>query len=105
MREILYVILAAVLDIFANRLIAMSHGFRKPLPGIGALICVAAAFFFLERAIQYMNLAIAYASWGAIGILGTAIMGHLFLKQPLSIRGKLGIACVLSAIVLLRNGA
>jgi len=105
MQGIGFIILAAILDVLANRVLELSKGFSRPLWGILALLLVGFAFFLLEKAVEYMNLAVAYASWGAIGILGTAIVGHVFLKQHLSVRGKVGIGLILCSIIILRLGA
>lgn len=51
-----------------------------------------------------IDLAIAYASWGTIGIVGTALGGMWFYKQKLNAVGWLGIVVVCIAIVVVKTG-
>ncbi len=78
-----YVVLAALIDIAANMALTRSNGFKRKLWGALAILLVLSAFTLLAQAVKEIDLAIAYASWGAIGILGTAIGGALLFKQRL----------------------
>ena len=55
------------------------------------------------QAVKEIDLAVAYASWGAIGILGTAIGGSLLFKQKLKPIGWIGIAVVIAAVVVMKT--
>ncbi|MEL7411564.1 MAG: SMR family transporter, partial [Pseudomonadota bacterium] len=55
------------------------------------------------QAVKEIDLAIAYASWGAIGILGTAIGGALLFKQKLKPIGWFGIFVVIAAVVVMKT--
>lgn len=77
----LFVIMAAMLDIFANLCVAASRGFKRVWYGIAAYILVGLAFYALSIAVKSMDLAVAYAMWGAFGIVGTAIGGWLMFGQ------------------------
>lgn len=98
------VILAAVLDIAANVLVARSEGFSVKRYGFGALGLVFLAFTCLAFAVRGLDLSVAYAMWGALGVLGTSLMGWLFLGQRLRAPAWLGIALVAGGISLLHLG-
>lgn len=100
--SILLVIVAAILDICANLLIAASGGFRRRLAGLGALLLVGAAFYCLSLAVKHMDLAVAYAMWGSFGILGTSLGGWLFFRQRLSLSAYIGIAVLICGMLLLK---
>ena len=72
--SVLLVILAAVLDILANLLLARSQGFHRRWIGFTALALVGLAFYCLSLAVKNMDLAVAYAMWGGFGILGTSVL-------------------------------
>lgn len=91
-----YVVLAALIDIAANMALTRSNGFKRKLWGALAILLVLSAFTLLAQAVKEIDLAIAYASWGAIGILGTAIGGALLFKQRLKPIGWVGIAVVIT---------
>ncbi|MCG5499762.1 SMR family transporter [Ectothiorhodospira lacustris] len=98
------VALAAALDVAANLLLTLSNGFRKKLWGVLAILLVLGAFTLLAQAIRYMDLAIAYATWGALGILGTALGGLWCFGQRLNTIGWAGILLVVTAIVVIKTG-
>ena len=61
-------IVAALLDIVANLLLAKSQGFRRMFIGFASLGMVGLAFYALSLAVRDMDLAVAYAMWGGFGI-------------------------------------
>lgn len=95
------VILAAILDIVANLFLKKSNAFRHKGYVIGCILMVWAAFTALSFALQYLPLSVAYSTWGAVGIIGTAAGGYVFFKERIGIIGYIGIAIVLCAVVLL----
>jgi len=99
------VICAAFLDIVANVFLERSDGFRRMAPGIAALVLVGCAFLLLVPAVKVIDLSIAYATWGAVGILGTTAAGWFFLGQRLNRKGWLGLALVVVSVVLLTFSA
>ncbi|MBO2620686.1 SMR family transporter [Shewanella algae] len=98
-----YVVLAALIDIAANMSLTRSNGFKRKLWGALAILLVLSAFTLLAQAVKEIDLAIAYASWGAIGILGTAIGGALLFKQRLKPIGWVGIAVVIAAVITMKT--
>ncbi len=98
-----YVVLAALIDIAANMALTRSNGFKRKVWGVLAILLVLSAFTLLAQAVKEIDLAIAYASWGAIGILGTAIGGALLFKQRLKPIGWVGIAVVIAAVIVMKT--
>ena len=79
MHPLIIVLGAALLDIGANMAINRSLGFRHKGWGLLGILLVLCAFTLLSEAVSTgrIDLAVAYATWGAIGILGTALGGLL----------------------------
>ncbi|AVG16216.1 multidrug efflux SMR transporter [Chromobacterium vaccinii] len=98
---LLFVLASALIEVGANLMLEKSDGFRRRAWGIGAILLVWLAFALLGQAVKGMDLAIAYALWGSIGILGTAIGGRLLYKQKLKPIGWAGIGIVAAAVVTL----
>ncbi|WP_434629584.1 SMR family transporter [Chromobacterium sp. CV08] len=98
---LLFVLASALIEVGANLMLEKSDGFRRRAWGVGAILLVWLAFALLGQAVKGMDLAIAYALWGSIGILGTAIGGRLLYKQKLKPIGWAGIAIVAAAVVTL----
>lgn len=98
---LLFVLASALIEVGANLMLEKSDGFRRRAWGVGAILLVWLAFALLGQAVKGMDLAIAYALWGSIGILGTAISGRLLYKQKLKPIGWAGIGIVAAAVVTL----
>lgn len=98
---IIYVTLSAFIDIGANMMVARSKGFQKLGWGFGAIILVWIAFALLGQAVKTMDLAIAYAMWGAIGVVGTAASGRILFGHRLKPIGWFGIILVTTAVIFL----
>ncbi|WP_455947603.1 DMT family transporter [Lelliottia jeotgali] len=99
----LFVLCSALIDIAANMMVAKSDGFRKPAWGFAAIVLVWIAFALLGQAVKTMDLATAYAMWGAIGVIGTAICGRVLFGNRLRPIGWVGIALVTGAVVVLSS--
>lgn len=98
---ILFVAGSALIDIAANMMVAKSQGFRRPGWGLGAIVLVWIAFALLGQAVKSMDLSIAYAMWGAIGITGTAVFGRILFGHRLRPTGWFGIALIAVAVAVL----
>ena len=95
------IILAAILDIIANLMLARSRGFKNIAYGVFSLICVGLAFSALAYATLGLDLAVAYAMWGGFGILGTSLGGWFLLGQKLKTSAWIGIIILISGIITL----
>ncbi len=93
---------SAALDVTANLLLAKSRGFTRRLPGVSALCLVGLAFFCLFLAVRTLPLTVAYAMWGAMGILGTSLGGWLLFRQRLRARAFAGMGLLIFGMVFLR---
>ncbi|EPH5216474.1 SMR family transporter [Campylobacter upsaliensis] len=100
---LLYVVLAALLDIVANLALNKSNGFRNFKWGLLSILLVWLAFYLLALSLEGMKLAIAYTLWGSIGILGTTLGGWYFFKQKLKPIGWLGIFIIIIAVITLKT--
>ncbi|MGE6123953.1 SMR family transporter [Aeromonas rivipollensis] len=103
MHPLIIVLGAALLDVGANMAINRSLGFRHKGWGLLGILLVLCAFTLLSEAVSTgrIDLAVAYATWGAIGILGTALGGLLLFGERLKPIGWVGILIMAVAVALL----
>lgn len=97
-----YMALAVLLEVAANIFIKSSQGWRKKTWGALGILCILASFAALSQAVQGIDLSIAYALWGGMGIVLTAAAGKVFFRQALGRAGCLGIALIVTGVVLLK---
>ncbi|HEH9417932.1 TPA: ligand-binding protein SH3 [Aeromonas sobria] len=103
MHPLIIVFGAALLDIGANMAINRSRGFRYKGWGVLGIVLVLGAFTLLSEVVSSgkIDLAVAYATWGAIGILGTALGGLLIFHERLKPIGWAGMMVMALAVAML----
>lgn len=99
---IFWVFAASSCDIIGNVLTKLSNGFTKKRLAVMVMVVQIAAFVFLSFALKSLDLSIAYALWGAMGIIATSIIGRVMFGESLHPVKVLGIALTLVAIIFLK---
>lgn len=100
--SIIYLLLAVATDVIANIFLKKSNGFHNKKYGFASLALIGVAFLFLAQALLTLDLSIAYAVWGALGILLTTCVDKAFFGLRIKPLGFVGIATMISGIVLLK---
>jgi spermidine export protein MdtI len=101
---ILLILGAVTLDVLANILLKASDGFRHALPGLAAVALILLAFTLLGVAVRHMPVAVAYAAWGGLGIVTTALLSRHIDGVRLTPTGWAGVALILGSVALLSSG-
>lgn len=98
-----YVLLGAavILEIIATTLLKSSLGFTKLLPTIFCIVFYILCFFLFSKALNSIDLGVAYATWCAAGIVATAIISAVVFDQKLNIVGIIGIVLIVTGCVVL----
>lgn len=97
-----YMAVAILLEVAANVFIKSSDGWRRKGWGLLGIVCVLASFTALAQAVKGIDLSVAYALWGGIGIVLTTAAGWLFFQQALARRGCAGIVLIVLGVLLLK---
>lgn len=98
-----YLLLAAaiVAEIIATSLLKASQGFTRLLPGAGCVIFYVICYYTFSKALNGMDLGIAYATWCGVGIVATAVISWIIFGQKLSPAGIAGIILIVAGCVIL----
>lgn len=102
MTGLFYIILAVIADVIANVCLKKSNGFANKKYGFASLALIGVAFLLMAQALVTLDLSIAYAVWGALGILLTTCVDKAFFSLRIKPLGFVGIATMISGIVLLK---
>ena len=97
----LYLLVAIVADIVANVFLKISNRFKRKIYGIPALLLAMGAFSSLFEAIQTIDLSIAYAIWGGLGLLATTGLDYFCFGEKIRAKGCWGILLISSGVLLL----
>jgi quaternary ammonium compound-resistance protein SugE len=95
------VITAGLLEVGFATMLKLSSGFTKLWPSIGFLVFAAGSFSLLSWSLKVLPVGTAYAVWTGIGAAGTAIVGMIFFKDPVSIARITAIAFIIAGVILL----
>lgn len=95
------VIAAGLLEVGFASMLKLSENFTKLLPTLAFLVFAAGSFSLLAWSLKILPVGTAYAVWTGIGAAGTAIIGMIFFKDPVSLARITAIALILAGVVLL----
>lgn len=101
----LFLAVSILLDVAANVCLKKSGGFQQRRWGAAAVALIILAFIALSQAVKTMELSIAYAIWGAMGLLLTTGLDVVFYGVKLRGAAIAGIACMVTGIVLIKSVA
>lgn len=78
----LILFVAGLLEVVWATAMERSDGFRHPVATGLTLVALTASMGLLALALRELPLGTAYAVWVGIGVVGTALVGMLFLGEP-----------------------
>tara|TARA_B100001063_G_C16732254_1_gene539990 strand:+ start:271 stop:597 length:327 start_codon:yes stop_codon:yes gene_type:complete len=97
-----YLAIAIVAEVLATSALKESQGFSKLLPTLLVMACYGASFYFLSLVLQTIPIGVAYALWAGLGIVLITIVGAVVFGQKMDLAAILGIALIISGVVVLR---
>jgi quaternary ammonium compound-resistance protein SugE len=98
----IYLIIAGLLEVVWASLLPYTDGFTKPVPSLTTLAALVASFILLAQALKTLPVGTGYAVWTGIGVVGTAIVGFVFLNEPRNLSRFICISLIVMGIVGLR---
>lgn len=96
-----FLMLAIICEIMATTLLVKSEQFTRLLPTLMMAGLYIISFYFLSQTLKTIPLGIAYAIWGGIGIVLTAIIGTVVFKQTVDGGAIIGIALIVSGVIVI----
>lgn len=79
-----------------------THGFTRLWPSVLTIAAIAASMYLLAVAARTLPIGTAYAVWVGIGAAGTAILGIVLLKEPITAGRAFFLVMLVASIVGLR---
>lgn len=92
---------AIITEVIATTALKYTEGFTKIVPTIISLMGYGLSFFALSKILDQIPLAIAYAIWSGAGISLVGIIGWFWLGQKLDAGALIGIALIVSGVVVI----
>ncbi len=98
----LYLILAIIFETLGTTALKLSNGFSVLLPSIAVVVFYIFCFLFLSYSLKTIDMSVAYAIWGSVGILLVSIVGIVFMHESLSVVKVVSIALIILGTIGLR---
>ena len=97
-----YLTIAIVAEVLATSALKESQGFSRLVPSLLVVAGYGASFYFLSLVLQTIPIGVAYALWAGLGIVLITILGAVMFGQTMDLPAILGIALIISGVVVLR---
>lgn len=101
MRPYLTLALAIAAEVSGTTALKLADGFSNPVPTVVVVLGYVASFYFLGLTLESLPVGLVYATWAAVGIVATVLVGILAFDEALDLAGAVGLVLVVAGVVLL----
>ena len=95
-------VLAGLLEVAWATGLPATAGFTKPWPSIATIVAIVASMWLLAYVARTLPIGTAYAVWVGIGATGTAVLGIVLYREPVTPMRIVFLVLLVVAIVGLR---
>ncbi|ELS31057.1 MULTISPECIES: quaternary ammonium compound efflux SMR transporter SugE [Pseudanabaena] len=95
-------IIAGLLEVVWASSLKYTDGFSKPLPSLLTISAITISLILLAQALKTLPVGTAYAVWTGIGVVGTALVGSIFLGESRDLSRFMYIGAIVVGIAGLR---
>ena len=94
-------LLAAILfEVCGTLLLPASQNFTDTKATITLLLFYGVSFYFLSIVVNFIPIAIMYATWSGLGIFTLALVSYFAFNQTLNFWSIIGLALIIIGVVL-----
>ena len=94
---------AIVFEVSDTLLLPASQNFTNAKATISLVLLYGVSFYFLSIVVNFIPIAIMYATWSGLGIFTIAILGYIFFKQSLSWQAIIGLFMIVFGVILVNT--
>jgi small multidrug resistance pump len=91
---------AIVLEVIGTTALQMSQQFTRVGPTVLLVVCYAVAFYCLSLTLKVIPVGIAYAIWGALGMVLISVVGLVYFKQRLDMPAIIGLGLIIAGVLV-----
>jgi quaternary ammonium compound-resistance protein SugE len=102
MKHWIWLIVAGLLEVCWAVGLKYTEGFTRLWPTVFTVTLMIASFWCLAQAVRGLPLGTSYAIWTGIGAVGTAILGIILFKEPVTAARLACMAVIVGGIVGLK---
>jgi small multidrug resistance pump len=95
-------LLAILFELSGTTFMKLSAGFTKLWPSVLMFIFYGCSFTFLNFALTYMQVGIAYAIWSGVGIVLITLVGVVLFKELINMNQVLWMSLIIIGVIGLK---
>jgi len=88
-------------EVASTAALPRTHGFREPLWTALVLGGYALSIWVLALVIRHIPVSVTYAVWAGLGTAGIAVVGAVFLDEPMDLLKALALLMIIGGVVVL----
>ncbi|MBD5432071.1 MAG: multidrug efflux SMR transporter [Lactobacillus sp.] len=92
--------IAIIAEVLGTNFMKASVGFTKLVPSIATIIAYLICFYAFSLSLKTINLGVAYATWGGIGIILTTIIAVIYWKQEVNLPQIIGMILIVVGVAV-----
>jgi len=93
--------IAILAEVIGTSALKVSDGFTRLVPSLVVVLGYGISFFFLSLTLRTLPVGVAYAVWSGVGMALIALIGWLFLEQPLDAPAIAGLVLIGAGVAVL----
>jgi small multidrug resistance pump len=97
--------LAIVTEVMGTVALQLSDGFRRLVPAAIVVVGYGISFYLLALTLQRLEIGVTYAIWAGVGTALVAVIGVVFLGEPLNGAKVVGVVLVIAGVASLELGS
>ena len=91
---------AIVFEVSGTLLLPASQNFTNVKATISLVLLYGVSFYFLSIVVNFIPIAIMYATWSGLGIFTLALVSYFAFNQSLNFWSVIGLALIVIGVVL-----
>jgi len=99
--QFLFLALAILFEVVGSAFLKVSDGFSKLIPTLITISAYIISFYIFSQTLKSLPLGVAYAIWGGMGIVFTALISVFVFKQPIDWAAIIGITLIIAGVIIL----
>lgn len=101
----LFLAIAILAEVVGTSFLKAANGFTILVPSLVVVLSYTVAFYCLSISLRDISIGIAYAIWAGMGIVLISLSGYFFFQQSLSWQEIVGLALIISGVVIVKMGS
>ena len=91
---------AIVFEVSGTLLLPASQNFTNARATISLVLLYGVSFYFLSIVVNFIPIAIMYATWSGLGIFTLALVSYFAFNQSLNLLSLVGLALIVIGVIL-----